>query len=81
MFQKFKLYCFQDTSSLRIIDSLRNTVGSWLKDHHIKGFYSVTSEDTFAKGAMSIMNLAGVGKLLLLVYCWQIIATCFSFSI
>ena len=54
--------CIQDTSSNRLIDGLRNSVGTWLKDNSIKGFYSVTADENFAKGATSIMNLTGIGK-------------------
>ncbi|QQP39998.1 Uncharacterized protein FKW44_013884 [Caligus rogercresseyi] len=45
------------------MELLQNTVQAWLKDHNVKSFYSLTSNRSFAEGAMACMNLAGIGKM------------------
>merc|ERR1711944_331815 len=43
--------------------SLRRNVDSWLKEHNIRAFFSVTQDESFSVGAKSCMNLVGLGKL------------------
>jgi len=38
-------------------------VDMWLKDHGIKGFFAASYDKNFADGAISAMNLVGIGKL------------------
>ena len=35
----------------------------WLKDHGIKAFFTASQNKSFSDGAISCMNLAGLGKL------------------
>ena len=42
---------------------LRKNVDTWLKDHNIKAFFSVTQDNKFSIGAKNCMNLVGLGKL------------------
>ena len=41
--------------------SLRRNVDSWLKEHNIRAFFSVTQDESFSVGAKSCMNLVGLG--------------------
>ena len=45
------------------LDGLKKTVKTWLGDHGIRGFFQVTTADSFGEGAKALMNLSGLGKL------------------
>merc|ERR1719264_1808970 len=45
------------------IPSLKDNVQLWMKDHHVKGFYSALQSQTMSDGARSMMSLSGLGKL------------------
>jgi len=45
------------------IDSLKNNVQLWLKDHKVGGFYSVVQHHDFETGTKALMSIAGVGKM------------------
>ena len=64
--RKLSLLIFADVQTempLSALDNLRATVNRWLRDHNTKGFYAVTGTKTFEDGAISHMNLAGLGKM------------------
>ena len=44
------------------IPSLKDNVQLWMKDHHVKGFYSALQSPTMSDGARSMMSLSGLGK-------------------
>ena len=44
------------------IPSLKDNVQLWMRDHHVKGFYSVLQSQTLSDGARSMMSLSGLGK-------------------
>ena len=43
--------------------AMKVNVVSWLKDHGIKSFYSVSSNKSFSKGVSNAISLTGLGKL------------------
>lgn len=53
---------FQEEVAVRVMEGLKSGVNVWMKDHNIKGFYSLTSDSDFGKGAASIMDLTGIGE-------------------
>lgn len=64
--RKLSLMIFADVARdvpVRSLDNLKNVVQRWLKDHHIRGFYSVSTSRNFEDGAISQLNLAGLGKM------------------
>ena len=44
------------------IPSLKDNVQMWMRDHHVKGFYSALQSQTLSDGARSMMSLSGLGK-------------------
>ena len=52
---------FQESTSKSQMTSLRRNVDSWLKEHNIRAFFSVTQDESFSVGAKSCMNLVGLG--------------------
>ena len=54
---------FQEDKSKTNLGILRRNVNTWLKDHNIKAFYSVTQDHSFAVGAKNCMNLVGLGMI------------------
>jgi hypothetical protein len=54
---------FQEETSKTNLGILRRNVNTWLKDHNIKAFYSVTQDQSFSVGAKNCMNLVGLGKI------------------
>jgi len=45
------------------LNGLKSGVEMWLKDHGIKAFFTASHDKNFSDGAISCMNLAGLGKL------------------
>ncbi len=45
------------------ITALKENVQLWMKDHNVKGFYSVLQAPGLSDGARSMMSLTGLGKL------------------
>ena len=54
---------FQESVSNKQLGALRSGVEMWLKDHGIKAFFTASFDKNFSDGAISCMNLAGLGKL------------------
>ena len=48
---------------MKQLNALKKNVDLWLKDHGIKAFFSASYDKNFADGAISAMNLVGLGKL------------------
>ncbi|TRY67544.1 hypothetical protein TCAL_09074 [Tigriopus californicus] len=44
-------------------DEMSNDINHWMEDHQIKAFFSLTQSATFDDGAISTINLTGLGKL------------------
>ncbi len=42
---------------------MRHSAGAWLRDNHVKAFYSVTRSDSFSEGVRVAAELGGLGKL------------------
>ncbi len=42
---------------------LKDNVQMWLRDHNIKGFYTVSQARSFAEGSRNCITMAGLGKL------------------
>jgi len=42
---------------------IREDVQSWLKDHAIKGFYTVNQSSSFEEGAKNCISMSGLGKM------------------
>ena len=49
--------------SSKQLNGLKSGVEMWLKDHGIKAFFTASHDKSFSDGAISAMNLAGLGKL------------------
>jgi len=45
------------------LSNLKEGMQTWLKDHNIKGFYTVTQTPDLSGGAKNCMTLSGLGKL------------------
>jgi len=52
-----------DAVSSKQLNGLKSGVEMWLKDHGIKAFFTASHDKSFSDGAISAMNLAGLGKL------------------
>jgi len=52
-----------DAVSSKSLTGLKSGVEMWLKDHGIKAFFTASQNKSFSDGAISCMNLAGLGKL------------------
>jgi len=52
-----------ESVSNKQLGALRSGVEMWLKDHGIKAFFTASFDKNFSDGAISCMNLAGLGKL------------------
>jgi len=60
------------------LESLKQSVNMWMRDHGMKAFYSVAPSNTFDDGAISQMSLAGLGeyfKKLIIIFkkFWQLL--------
>ena len=52
----------EENSQFAYVETLKENVGHWLKDHNIKAFFNVVPSSDFEKGAVSIMDACGLGK-------------------
>ena len=52
-----------DSVSIRYLNTLKDNVQNWMKDHEIQGFYLVNHSETFEAGARNCITMAGLGKL------------------
>ena len=52
-----------DSVSVRYLNTLKDNVQNWMKDHGIQGFYLVNHSETFEAGARNCITMAGLGKL------------------
>jgi solute carrier family 12 sodium/potassium/chloride transporter 2 len=47
----------------RIVETNKASAAQWLKENHIKSFYSVTRNTSFAQGGRSALEMSGLGKM------------------
>ena len=52
-----------DQVSIRYLNTLKDNVQNWMKDHGIQGFYVVNHSNDFEAGARNCITMAGLGKL------------------
>lgn len=49
--------------SFKHLENLKIETGQWFKDHNVKAFFNVVPNKSLDDGAYTIMNAAGIGKL------------------
>ena len=52
-----------DENQAADMNTMKLNVGSWLKDHGIKSFYSVSCNKSMSEGVRNAVSLTGLGKL------------------
>lgn len=53
----------EENQQFKYLELLKSNVQLWLRDHNIKAFFSAVPAKDYEQGATSILNAAGIGKL------------------